>query len=713
MVVSNWFTRKAYIVSLDSALNEVWNIMSLHNEPFVFIESKEQAGKIFAYIQSTDIMPLVSDAEWMKRQVHQLPFHTDLAFLDEEADMLDFFKFFGEEVVVILGRDGSYKGYLRREDMLYHLLTNQSGHTDWIRSLLNSIPMGLIITDVQGKIENFSSEALRMIRLSPDELRNGRIGDILDQDKFKKVIEHGESILNDIIINERMGVLADFGPIRNQHGAITGAIIVLQDLPYIENLAMELEYVKNLNTDLQGILSSIYDEILVLDAKGVLLRYSGNLIQDFWEIDKEQLIGMNLMELENEGTFFSSILKMVLERRKKVSVTQESRSGKNVLAVGNPVFDDNGKLERIVIALRDITETVMLKEELLHVKKMSEKYKKELENLRDQKQYARNHQVIYGSEKIEKVMKYIQKIANTSSTVLLHGESGVGKEVFARTIYEMGPRSNKPFVKVNCGAIPETLLESELFGYEKGAFTGASTAGKPGYFRMANQGILFLDEIAEMPLNLQVKLLRVLQEREIIPVGGSNVVEVDVQIITATNKNLEQMVEEGTFREDLYYRLNVIPIQIPPLRERPEDIPLLSLHFLQKFNQKYEKHHQLSQDALDVLESYAWPGNVRELQNIIERLCVTSDEDLIEAEDIIPLLKKKNKHMVPKKVKKLMPLKDATKALEEQLIYMAMNEYKTTSMAAKMLGVSQSTVSRKYQEIQEKLSRGEKIGINL
>ena len=712
-MVSNWFTRKAFIVSLDSALNEVWNIMSLHNEPFVFIESKEQAGKIFAYIQSTDIMPLVSDAEWMKRQVHQLPFHTELAFLDEEADMLDFFKFFGEEVVVILGRDGSYKGYLRREDMLYHLLTNQSGHTDWIRSLLNSIPMGLIITDVQGKIENFSSEALRMIRLSPDELRNGRIGDILDQDKFKKVIEHGESILNDIIINERMGVLADFGPIRNQHGAITGAIIVLQDLPYIENLAMELEYVKNLNTDLQGILSSIYDEILVLDAKGVLLRYSGNLIQDFWEIDKEQLIGMNLMELENEGTFFSSILKMVIERRKKVSVTQESRSGKNVLAVGNPVFDDNGKLERIVIALRDITETVMLKEELLHVKKMSEKYKKELENLRDQKQYARNHQVIYGSEKIEKVMKYIQKIANTSSTVLLHGESGVGKEVFARTIYEMGPRSNKPFVKVNCGAIPETLLESELFGYEKGAFTGASTAGKPGYFRMANQGILFLDEIAEMPLNLQVKLLRVLQEREIIPVGGSNVVEVDVQIITATNKNLEQMVEEGTFREDLYYRLNVIPIQIPPLRERPEDIPLLSLHFLQKFNQKYEKHHQLSQDALDVLESYAWPGNVRELQNIMERLCVTSDEDLIEAEDIIPLLKKKNKHMVPKKVNKIMPLKDATKALEEQLIYMAMNEYKTTSMAAKMLGVSQSTVSRKYQEIQEKLSRGEKIGINL
>lgn len=203
-----------------------------------------------------------------------------------------------------------------------------------------------------------------------------RVGELLDPEVFQKVVENGETILNHIIVNERIGVLADFGPIRNRHGNVTGAIIVLQDLPYIEKMAMEMEYVKNLNKDLQGILSSIYDEILVLDAKGVLLRYSGNLIKDFWEIDKEQLIGLNLMELEHEGTFFSAIVKMVIERRKKVSVTQESRSGKNVLAVGNPIFDEAGRLERIVIALRDITETVMLKEELLQAKKMSEKYKK-------------------------------------------------------------------------------------------------------------------------------------------------------------------------------------------------------------------------------------------------------------------------------------------------------------------------------------------------
>ncbi|GED67052.1 hypothetical protein BRE01_07540 [Brevibacillus reuszeri] len=712
-MVSNWFMKTVYTVSFESSANEVWNIMSRFNERYVFVTDPENAEHLVAYIRNTDMIPLQQDPDHESKTVRELPLHTKLSFLKQEADMLDFFNLFGEELVIIQNAAGVPVGYLHREDVLYTLLTNESAHTDWIRSLLNSIPMGIVIADLEGKIENFSSEALRMVRVTPEELRAQKVGELLEHDVFQKVIEHGETVLNYIIVNDRIGVLADFCPIRNQHGAVTGATIVLQDLPYIEKMALEMEYVKNLNTDLQGILSSIYDEILVLDEKGILLRYSGNLIKDFWEINKEQLIGLNLMELEHEGLFFSSIVRMVLERKRKVSVTQESRSGKNVLAVGNPIFDNKGKLERIVIALRDITETVMLKEELLQAKKMSEKYKKELEHLRDQQQYSKNRQLIYASEQMEKVMKYIHKIAKTSSTVLLTGESGVGKEVFARTIYELGPRYSNPFVKVNCGAIPETLLESELFGYEKGAFTGANANGKPGYFRMAHKGVLFLDEIGEMPLNLQVKLLRVLQEREIIPVGGSEVVEIDVQIIAATNKNLEKMVEEGTFREDLYYRLNVIPVVIPPLRDRSEDVPLISLHFLQIFNDKYDRNTQMSQDALDLLESYSWPGNVRELQNIMERLIVTADEDLIEAHHITPLLKKRKKQFFKQNMNKIMPLKEATRAMEEQLIKMAMDEFKTTSMAAKVLGVSQSTISRKYMEIQEKLSRGEPIGFKV
>ncbi|MEB3100845.1 sigma 54-interacting transcriptional regulator [Ferviditalea candida] len=701
--------RTAYTAPLDVSVGEVWSLMSKYNETFIFITDPNEGHEIVGYIRSTDIMPLTETKEAMHQQLQQIPFHTNLMFIPEKADVLDFFKVFGEEVVVIVDETERLKGYLQREDILYHLLTSQSSGTDWIRSLLNSIPMGIIITDMYGRIQNFSSEALRMLKISPEQLRAQSIGELLDKEAFHKTIDHGETILNFIILKEGFGVLADFGPIRNRKGSVIGAIIVLQDLPYIENMAMELEYVKNLNMDLQAILSSIYDQIIVIDDRGVLLRHSGNLMKDFIHTERTDLVGINLMELEGEGSFFSSIVKMVIDRKKKISVTQETYAGKTFLAVGNPVFNERGKLERIVIALRDITENLMLKEELRHIRKESEKYKKELENLRNRRGYNLNQQLVYGSEKIEKLMKYIKKISNVSSTVLLTGESGVGKEVFARAIHELGPRRNKPFIKVNCGAIPETLLESELFGYEKGAFTGANSSGKQGFFQLADNGILFLDEIGELPLNLQVKLLRVLQEREVTPVGGTKIEKIDVQIIAATNKDLEKMVDAKLFREDLFYRLNVLPVHIPSLRERPEDIPYLSLHFLQIFNEKYQRTNQLSQDALDLLESYSWPGNVRELQNIIERISVTAEDELIGAEQILPMLKKIAKMDAPGSgAPAIIPLKEAIQQVEENLIEMAMNRYSTTLKAAEVLGVSQSTVSRKYNEILNKRKQGER-----
>ncbi|MGE5701091.1 MAG: PAS domain-containing protein, partial [Clostridia bacterium] len=265
-MASKWFVRKAYTVSFDSSANEVWSIMSRYNEPYVFITDPSSPERIVAFIRNTDIIPFFDNTEWMKRTVRELPYHTHLISIQRGADMLDFFKVFGEEAVVILNQEGTYEGYLQREDILAYLLTNQS--TDWIRSLLNSIPMGILIADVHGRIENFSQEALRMIRVEPDEVRQLGINDLLDAEVFGKVVENGETILNHIIVNDRLAVLADFGPIRNQYGKVTGVIIVLQDLPYIENMAMELEYVKNLNMDMQAILSSIYDENLVVDSKG-------------------------------------------------------------------------------------------------------------------------------------------------------------------------------------------------------------------------------------------------------------------------------------------------------------------------------------------------------------------------------------------------------------------------------------------------------------
>jgi len=238
----------------------------------------------------------------------------------------------------------------------------------------------------------------------------------------------------------------------------------------------------------------------------------------------------------------------------------------------------------------------------------------------------------------QEVLNIIQRVAKLPSTIAIHGESGVGKEIVARTLHDMSDRADRPFVAINCGGIPETLLESELFGHKKGAFTGA-IKDKEGLFIIANGGTVFLDEIGEMPLILQAKLLRVLDNHTITPLGGTSEVKVDVRIISATNRNLEQMVEEGRFRNDLYYRLNVIPINVPPLRERPDDIPLFAEHFVQKHAAKIGRRTpKLSPEAMNALRGYSWPGNVRELGNLLERVVVLCGNDRIELNDLPPNL---------------------------------------------------------------------------
>lgn len=341
----------------------------------------------------------------------------------------------------------------------------------------------------------------------------------------------------------------------------------------------------------------------------------------------------------------------------------------------------------------------------------------ELLQQHDSKDFPNNLELypfVVSSSKMQSVIRLAQKVAQVSATVLLIGESGVGKEMVAKAIHQLGPRSAKPFVKVNCGAIPVNLLESELFGYKRGAFTGADPKGKAGYFTQANSGVLLLDEIAELPLNLQVKLLRVLQERKVTPVGGIEPVAIDIQVIAATNADLDKMVNEGAFREDLYYRLNVVPIYIPPLRERIDDISVLAIYFLDKYNTNYHRHVSLTADAIDFLKSYPWYGNVRELENVIERVVITSDHELVDNRLISGYIhwKKpsgKTKPIVPN----IMPLHEALDSVEEQLILMAMEKYKSAKLASQALGISQPTMSRKYQAIRERLKTAvTEIGLN-
>lgn len=684
------------IVSLPIDQSEKeWNIdVENIKEPFLFLKRGE---KLFAYVHVKDLLSNSKDLHSKALLANAVSLDT-ICYLSKNISLTALFQIIGAPIAIVKNKMDELIGYIRREDVFAELFKQENQSVDILKIILTSIPMGIFVVDREKKIVNCNESGLKMIKSTPERVMNVPAEQIFNEGHINNVFATGKTILNQLQITNEMGVLVDYSPIPNFDGNIEGMVIIVQDLPMVEDMAMEIEYIKDLNKDLHAILSSIYDEILVVNHKGELIRYSETVINDFWGSNLKDLLGKNLLDLEQKGLFSPSVTRLVLEQQKKVSVVQETKSGRKILAVGNPVFDENGELHRIIIASRDITEATRLKTELHEIKRISEQYKKELDDFKNKDRFLKK--LIYCSPKMEQIINQAKKIADFSSNVLISGESGVGKEVIAQAIHQLGKRSAKPFLKLNCGAIPETLLESELFGYTKGAFTGADKNGKEGYFKRADQGILFLDEIGEMPLHLQVKLLRVLQEQEVIPIGSTIPTKINVQIIAATNKSLEKMVEAGTFREDLFYRLNVIPLQVPPLRERMEDVPVLAFHFLQQLNEKYNKNYHLTPDALNLLEFYSWPGNVRELQNMIERLVVSADDPVIEAEFVSKFLTpgydfKKSKPVITR----VLPLQEALHSVEEQLILLAMKQYKTTTKAAKALGISQSSVSRKYQRI--------------
>jgi len=330
---------------------------------------------------------------------------------------------------------------------------------------------------------------------------------------------------------------------------------------------------------------------------------------------------------------------------------------------------------------------------------LATRYQAELSELMFER--LKKEKVIAESPEMRKVLTLAIRAAKTDTTVMILGESGVGKEVLARIIHNTSNRSETgSFIQINCGAIPEHLLESELFGYEAGAFTGANPKGKAGLFEIANKGTILLDEIGDLPLKLQVKLLRVLQERELLRIGGTTARKLDVRIISATNVNIWDCVQEGTFREDLYYRLNVLPIEIPPLRERKEDIPPLAMYFISLLNEKFGFEKRIASDSFPILESYSWPGNVREIQNFLERLWVFSDDNLIQPQSVqaqLDSLKAKFKFSSIA-VNELIPIQEAKELVEKELISLAYNRYPSIRKAAKVLGLDHGSVIRKAEK---------------
>ena len=373
-----------------------------------------------------------------------------------------------------------------------------------------------------------------------------------------------------------------------------------------------------------------------------------------------------------------------------------------------------GEVEKAVVAMKAGAYNYLVKpfnneELLLNIRKAIEHYSLLRENLRlrDEARVRYGFASIVGkNEKMQEIYHLIEKVAPTSASVLITGESGTGKELVARAIHINSPRENAPFVSVNCAALPETLLESELFGHERGAFTGA-TAMRKGRFELADTGTLFLDEIGDIPLPLQAKLLRVLQERSFERVGGSRPIKVDVRIVTATNKELKDEVDKGHFREDLYYRLNVLHIHLPPLRERSDDIPMLTNHFINKFAEMLNKPNlRISGDALRYLVNLAWDGNVRELENTIERAAILCSNDMIRAEDVHPDVtrSKKEENWSPdfdfeQFIPANLPLPEVLSGVEEQMVKRALKEANfVQARAAESLGITKSLLQYKIKK---------------
>lgn len=465
-------------------------------------------------------------------------------------------------------------------------------------------------------------------------------------------------------------------------------------------LLHNMNQVNLIEEEFYTMLGNLYDDFTIIDKHGVIEKALPNF-EAMYGIPAEEAMGHTIFEMEERKIFNPCISAMVLKSGKKQTMMQLTKSGKYLMCISIPIFNRKGELEKIISYTRDMTQYERILQEYNSLKALADFYSQELKNLRQDQE--KNTQFIGGSPEMRKIVHLVNKISRFDATVFLTGESGVGKSMLARMIHQKSSRESGPFISINCGAIPENLLESELFGYEKGSFTGAGREGKPGLVELAHQGTLFLDEIGDMPLHMQVKLLKVIQERKVAHVGGLNEKTVDFRLIAATNQDIKKRMEAGLFREDLYYRLNVISIHIPPLRHRREDIFQLVHYFTKKYNEHYGVNHVFSCKAIEYMEHYRWPGNIRELENVVERLVLTIDEYSI-TEDLLPyyIFSEEESPDIRTGNK---TLKEILESVEKQVMLNSYKQYGSTTKVAQALGISQPSASVKLSKYLPKEKR--------
>lgn len=466
----------------------------------------------------------------------------------------------------------------------------------------------------------------------------------------------------------------------------------------------DIHRVTTSDIDYQVVVDNLDDNILIANSQEEIL-YVNPSYEKHTGITKEALIGHKVSDvLKSQQYFTVATVPDVLKRKEKVMKLAYMNSRKNPgIVVGVPIFDkENPKeIQYVVATNRGLSSYVDLRDnftEFINTLTQMQKDNEAVHIYNSSENISSEHTMIGNGPSMERIRHFIENVSKTDATVLITGESGAGKELIADAIYKNSSRANMPFIKINCSSIPASLLESELFGYEKGAFSGASAGGKKGLFEAANNGTLLLDEIGDMPMELQAKLLRAIQSSEITRVGGTKPIKLNIRLIAATNCNLREKIANGTFRSDLYYRLHVIPVNVPPLRERKEDIPLLCRHYLNIFSERYQRTLHLSDENIQVLTNYSWPGNIRELRNIMEYLTVCcSDMENIETSFLYGIFDMDSSNAYVE-LNQSMSLNDAVSAYEKEYLKNTIKGVKNLKEASQLLDVDISTVSRKLKQ---------------
>lgn len=562
-----------------------------------------------------------------------------------------------------------------------------SKNKELLYNMVNSLCVGLLIINKNGIIDYLNEGALKILDLNRESALDKKVDKVIPNLKISNFLKTNKKSKTHTLKYKSMEIIAIEKPIIN-NGFVEGTFLIFQKLDSYKEFIRQFDDEMEAAFLLKTIMETTNDAIVYVNKEGYIEMIS-KPYADFLQVKREEVIGKHVRDVI-ENTRMDVVIKTGVS---EIAEVQEI-NGNKMIATRIPVFVKGnvvGAVGRVLF--RDINELNALYMKISKIEKELNLYKDEFKKVNSAK-YSLDS-IISESKSMHKIKELTKRTAKTNSNVLILGESGTGKELFAHAIHSISRRANAPFIKVNCGAIPYELLESELFGYEEGSFTGAKKGGKIGKFKAADGGTIFLDEIGDLPMNMQVKLLRVLQDKEIEKIGSNSSEKVDVRIITATNRDLEEMVSEGKFRLDLYYRLNVLTIKVPPLRERKDDIPILSEYLIQKISRRENiRVDRISDSALEYLKRYNWPGNVRELENILERSINFLDEETVIKPEHLP--SKITGIMRKKKVRSLkLTLEEVERqAIIDSLIFSNGNKTK----AASILDISRTSLYEKIDK---------------